>query len=163
MARLSLKSNPNTLDASSKENFLLQKYRTKWLFRNIKIFLKKMYDVKDNRQYHYELDLILNLQKEVENMEQIPKLYETEPMSLEEKVIYQVYTLHSCKFFWMVAELNVDENLAFGFANLNDDSNAEWGYISISEIMDCGAILERDWTPCKFSEAMAKINEKRGS
>ena len=62
----------------------------------------------------------------------------------------------------MIAELDKKENLAFGYANLNDDRFAEWGYISIEELIDNNARLDRDWKPCSFEEAQKIIKQYRG-
>lgn len=89
----------------------------------------------------------------------IPKLYETDGISLEKTIIYQKWDLKQVNFYWLVAELDRKENLAFGYANLNDDQFAEWGYISIEEILDNGAELDRSWKPCTFEEAQKRIQE----
>ena len=91
------------------------------------------------------------------NEVQIPGLYETESVALEEKTIFQRYEIKSIGFYWLISELDSDQNLAFGYANLNDDGMAEWGYISIAELLENGASLDRDWKPCKFQEALRKI------
>ena len=62
----------------------------------------------------------------------------------------------------MIAGLDKKENLAFGYATLNDDHFAEWGYISIKELIDNGASLDRTWTPVTFEEAVKRIKQYRG-
>ena len=89
----------------------------------------------------------------------IPKLYETDGIPFEKKTIHQKWDLKKVNFYWLIAELDRKENLAFGYANLNDDICAEWGYISIEELMDNGAELDRTWKPCSFVEAQ-KIIQK---
>ncbi|KAF6247122.1 hypothetical protein C6990_05425 [Nitrosopumilus sp. b3] len=59
----------------------------------------------------------------------------------------------------MIAELDVKQNLAFGYANLNDDQMAEWGYISVEELIDNGAIKDRNWKPVSFSDAQKMIKQ----
>ena len=55
------------------------------------------------------------------------------------------------------------ENLAFGYANLNDDQMAEWGYTCIEELIDNGAVRDRNWKPVLFPDAQKTIKEyKRG-
>ncbi|MBI3859795.1 MAG: hypothetical protein HY296_06140 [Thaumarchaeota archaeon] len=61
----------------------------------------------------------------------------------------------------MIAEMDREKNLAFGYANLNDDTFAEWGYISIQELLDNNAELDRGWRPCSYREAREKIAEER--
>ena len=53
---------------------------------------------------------------------------------------------------WFITEYDPEEELAFGFANLGDDQNAELGYISIRELKAIKSVhwmLERDryWEP----------------
>jgi len=38
---------------------------------------------------------------------------------------------------------------------------AEWGYISIKELIDNGAELEKSWEPCTFEEAQKRIQSKK--
>ncbi len=54
-----------------------------------------------------------------------------------------------------------EEDLAFGYANLNDDQMAEWGYISIKELLENGAELDREWKPCTYLETRRVAEEKR--
>ncbi|MFY3741849.1 MAG: hypothetical protein HMLIMOIP_002309 [Candidatus Nitrosomirales archaeon] len=42
---------------------------------------------------------------------------------------------------------------------MNDDVFAEWGYISMKELIDIGASPDRSWKPCTYLEAMKKIKE----
>jgi len=80
-----------------------------------------------------------------DSSEEIPALYATEDLPFEEKVIYQRYLLKRVGFYLLIAELDKKENLAFGYANLNDDQFAEWGYISIDELLENGAELDKEW------------------
>jgi len=93
--------------------------------------------------------------------EKIPKLYATENIPFEKKVIYQRYEIEMLGFYWLIAELDEKKNLAFGYANLNDDELAEWGYIDINELIENGAELDREWKPCTYKEAMNKISKER--
>jgi predicted AlkP superfamily pyrophosphatase or phosphodiesterase len=61
----------------------------------------------------------------------IPKLYETDFISPESKHIFAHFFVGSAD--WYIAEFDGDD-LFFGYANLGDDANAEWGYISFSEL-----------------------------
>ncbi|MEM3538447.1 MAG: hypothetical protein QW193_04385 [Nitrososphaerales archaeon] len=93
--------------------------------------------------------------------EDIPELYATEHVPFEKKIIYQRYQIKEIGFYWLIAELDRKKNLAFGYANLNNDMFAEWGYISIDELIDNGAELDRNWKPCTYKDAMKKIAEER--
>ena len=90
----------------------------------------------------------------------IPKLYETESVPLEKKIVCQRYQIKEIGFYWLVTELNSEENLAFGYANLNNDDFAEWGDIHIGELLD-RAVLDREWKPCTFADALKKIAEQQ--
>jgi hypothetical protein len=85
-------------------------------------------------------------------MKYIPQLGETEQTSIMDKMIYQKYEIDELDFYWLIAELDRTTNTAFGYANLGNDLEAEWGYISIEELLDNGANLVQDWKPCKFGE-----------
>ena len=79
-----------------------------------------------------------------DRLSKIPKLYETEHIPLQDKLIYLHFFIGGCD--WYIAEFD-GENLFWGFAILNDDfQNAEWGYISFSELksIKVGGWLEID-------------------
>jgi len=91
----------------------------------------------------------------------IPKLYATVRIPCEEKVIYQRYQIEALGFYWLIAELDKKKNLAFGYANLNDDELAEWGYIDINELLENDAELDKEWKPCGYKEALDKTSKER--
>jgi len=93
--------------------------------------------------------------------DKIPKLYATERIPIERKIICQRYQIKELGFYWLIAELDKEENLAFGYANLNNDQFAEWGYISIGELLENGAELDREWRPCTYKEAVKRIEEEK--
>ena len=65
-------------------------------------------------------------------LNKIPRLYETEHIPLNEKLIYMHFFIGGCD--WYAAEYD-GEDLFFGYAILNNDTqNAEWGYFSLSEL-----------------------------
>jgi hypothetical protein len=92
-----------------------------------------------------------------ERLDRIPKLYETENVSLRDKFIHLHFFIGGCD--WFVAEYDGDD-LFWGYAILNNDHQcAEWGYISFRELkgikikwleIDCE--LEEIWTVKKASE-----------
>jgi len=92
---------------------------------------------------------------------EIPKLYDTEDTPFEEKIIYRRYQIKEIGFYWLIAELDRKRNLAFGYANLNDDVFAEWGYISIDELLENGAELDREWKSCTYREAIKRIADEK--
>jgi hypothetical protein len=89
-----------------------------------------------------------------QQLDRIPRLYETEHIPAEEKLICLHFFIGGCD--WYVSEYDGDD-LFFGFVILNGDlENAEWGYISFAELqsisirgfeIDC----ETDWTIKKAS------------
>jgi hypothetical protein len=97
----------------------------------------------------------------VNEQTKVPGLYATENVPLDKKVIHQRYQMEGIGFYWLIAELDEKENLAFGYANLNNDSFAEWGYISIEELLENGAELDKTWKPCQYKDAKKKISEER--
>ena len=67
-----------------------------------------------------------------EQLSSIPRLYETESTPLPDKLIYLHFFIGGCD--WYIAEWD-GEDIFFGYAILNGDiQNAEWGYISFSEL-----------------------------
>ena len=67
-----------------------------------------------------------------ERLEQIPRLYETEHVSLQDKLIHLHFFIGGCD--WFVAEYDGGD-LFWGFAILNQDYDmAEWGYFTLSEL-----------------------------
>ncbi len=67
-----------------------------------------------------------------ERLAKIPKLYKPENIPLPDKVIYLHFFIAGSD--WYIAEFDGDD-LFWGYAILNgDDVNAEWGYISFSEL-----------------------------
>jgi len=88
-------------------------------------------------------------------------LYETEDVPLERKTIYRRYQIGPIGFYWLIAELDPLNNLAFGYANLNNEDLAEWGYISVGELLENGAMEDKEWEPCSFMDALTKIEKER--
>jgi len=69
-----------------------------------------------------------------ERLAKIPKLYETEEVSLKEKLIYLHFFIGGCD--WYIAEFDGHDRF-WGFAILNNDFQmAEWGYASFKELKD---------------------------
>jgi len=97
----------------------------------------------------------------------IPRLYETEEISLQDKLIHLHFFIGGCD--WYIAEYD-GKDLFWGFAILNGDlQNAEWGYISFGELkeiklanwleVDCE--LEDNWKIQKACE-IVKIRISHG-
>jgi len=93
-----------------------------------------------------------------ERITAMPKTYEQEGLG-DEAVVSLHYFTGSCD--WYITERDVDTDgegqiQAFGYANLGDDECAELGYISIPEILSCGAELDLHFTPCTLGQVRAK-------
>lgn len=56
-------------------------------------------------------------------------------------------------FNWLLAELDRKKNLAYGWACLNDEQNAEWGYIYLPDLEEINAVRDMNWIPIFFPEA----------
>src|SRR5512143_3111894 len=93
-----------------------------------------------------------------ERLKKIPRLYETENQPIKDKLIHLHFFIGGCD--WYIAEYD-GEDLFFDYAIFNQDyENAEWGYISFSELkeiklngwqeIDCE--LEEFWKVKKASE-----------
>ncbi len=66
-----------------------------------------------------------------EDLQSIPKLYETEHTPIEDKIVFEHFFIGGCD--WYLIE--TDGNICFGFAILNGDlQNAEFGYFSLDEL-----------------------------
>lgn len=90
----------------------------------------------------------------------VPPLYATEATPLAEKLLHLHYFVGACD--WYVAELDTTQpGLAFGYVDLGDPANAEWGYFDLAELASIAAehpsglrlVVERDldWTPVRFA------------
>jgi len=90
-----------------------------------------------------------------EKLNEIPTLYETDHISTKEKIIHLHFFFGASD--WFIAEFDNRETF-FGFVILNGDfENAEWGYISFSEIKSInfyGMQVDNDihWDVRKASE-----------
>lgn len=67
-----------------------------------------------------------------EQLDRIPRLYDTESIPLSEKAVHLHFFIGGCD--WYIVEYD-GEDLFFGYAILNGDiQNAEWGYVSFREL-----------------------------
>ncbi|MDY6904065.1 MAG: DUF2958 domain-containing protein [Thermodesulfobacteriota bacterium] len=89
-------------------------------------------------------------------LQAIPRLYETEHVTIKNKLIHMHFFIGGCD--WFVAEFD-GKDIFFGYAILNNDLyNAEWGYFSLSELKSIRIKgwqeIDRDlhWTTRKASE-----------
>lgn len=87
-------------------------------------------------------------------LEKLPKLYETEGVSLEDKMIHMHFFIGGSD--WYIAEYDPVDRLMFGYAILNNDLlNSEWGIIPYDELKELsigpGFEIDRDlhWKPAR--------------
>ena len=86
-----------------------------------------------------------------QRLSKIPKLYQTESVSLQNKLIYLHFFIGGSD--WYVSEFDGQDTF-WGFAILSGDYlNAEWGYFTFSELkainlrgMEIDCELEEYWT-----------------
>lgn len=96
---------------------------------------------------------------------QLPDLYATEETPAEEKIIKaRLFALGSAAT-WLIAEMDPESGLMFGYADLRGDGpdgGAEWGYASLDELEAltfCGiprVELDAHFTPKPFAQCVDK-------
>ena len=93
------------------------------------------------------------LTKEIET--KLPKLYETEGIELEDKVLQVKFFTPWSNWTWYGAEYNPETKEFFGYVQGLED---EWGYFNLGELEEIkgpyGLGIERDmyFDPIKFKE-----------
>ena len=99
-----------------------------------------------------------------DELSKLPAFYSTEEVPLKEKMIYMHFFIGGCD--WYATEYDPESEIFFGFVDLNDLQNAEWGSFSLQELCDLKVkFLEVDrdlyWTP-KQAKNIDKICEAEG-
>ena len=90
------------------------------------------------------------ISKEMVEVLKIPKLYETEGIATNEKIVYFKYIEPNTGWVWYLCELDFqDENkTAFGYVIGHEK---EWGYFSLVEMEAIYTIIRDDsFYPMKF-------------
>ena len=100
-------------------------------------------------------DKIVEMAQIIEGM---PVSYETDGQGME-AVVQLHYFIGS--WDWYITEKDVNKDgrgqlQAFGFADSEEGFGPEFGYISIKEIIRCGAELDLHWTPCTLRQIKEK-------
>lgn len=91
----------------------------------------------------------------LENYENIPKLYETDNISIEDKIIYAKLFNPVGAGTWYVAEADLETGDCFGYADI---LCGEWGYFNLIELsaldVGFGLGIEEDihFKPKRFEE-----------
>ena len=90
-------------------------------------------------------------------LEKLPRLYETENIPSEDKIIHMHFFLGGSD--WYMAEYSPKERIFFGYTILNQDYyNSEWGYTSLDEMVNLktsqGFEIDRDlhWKHKRFKD-----------
>lgn len=93
----------------------------------------------------------------IEQIRATPKLYEQEQKGMK-ALVYLHYFFNQSD--WYVSELNLEEDLAFGYVCLNGDHEmAEIGYFSISELVSIAVInIDLHWTYQTLEQAIQQSN-----
>ena len=63
----------------------------------------------------------------------VPAMNPESTVPLAEKKIYMHFFVGSCD--WYAVEWDVETREFFGYVNLGDDMNAEWGYFSLDKLI----------------------------
>lgn len=83
--------------------------------------------------------------------EVLPAFYTTEEVKTGDKIVGMHFFVGSCD--WWIVEYDLESDTAFGFVNLGDMNNAEWGYIYMPELREIklkGLIevdFDKHWNP----------------
>jgi len=98
-----------------------------------------------------------------EELAKIPKLYAQEGTHTRSKKVYLHFFVGNCD--WYITEFD-GEDIFFGFTDLGDPENAEWGYISFKELRDLKVSwlevdTDKHWQVKKVKE-VSKIVEAGG-
>lgn len=91
----------------------------------------------------------------------IPKLYATEKVDFQDKVMHaRLFALGSAAT-WLIAEYDPKEKIAFGYCFLGNPEDAEWGYVSVAELESLKFMgiprveLDAHFTPKPFKECIS--------
>ena len=100
-------------------------------------------------------------------IKQIPTLDETAEQGIDESFAYVKIFNPMGNHQWFITAYDPEQNLAFGYVNLNDPQMAELGYISMQELEEIklpfGMKLERDrgFSKTPLTEVMDAIQNGR--
>ncbi len=98
------------------------------------------------------------LPKEIEQT--LPKLYQTENIPTNEKILYIRYISIFSNWEWYVTEYDRDTKTFFGYVKGHED---EWGYFSLQEFEDINKenlqiIREESFKPITFKELQNELS-----
>lgn len=103
-----------------------------------------------------QLSVMISLKELVSKLNDIfnvinimPKVYEQEELESKKRKFYLHYFTASSDFYISEKDTSNEQLQTYGFVCLNGDKqNAEFGYISIIEIINAGAEIDLHFKPC---------------
>jgi len=99
----------------------------------------------EERQFFYD-----KLVEMAEIITKMPVTYETDGQG-DQAIVKLHYFTAGADFYITERDCEAEQLQAFGKADIFQDGG-EWGYISIVEILECGAELDLHWTPKTLAE-----------
>jgi len=105
-------------------------------------------------------DLLRDLDKKIAEM---PVTYDTDGMGDAAPVTLH-YFLGASDWYIVECDKEAEQHQAFGFACLNGDhENAELGYISIADLIDCGVELDLYYAPETIGIIKDRFGKRRAA
>lgn len=98
-----------------------------------------------------------------ERVRRMPVTYEQDGKG--DAAIAYLHYFHGSGCHWYITEKDVEDGVsqAFGFAVLNGDMmRAEYGYVSIEELVACDAELDLFYGPVPMSQVKATLHRRYG-
>jgi hypothetical protein len=106
-------------------------------------------------------ELIIKMESIINIINLMPKVYEQEELESDKRKFYLHYFTASSGFYISEKDLSNEQLQAYGFVCLNGDKqNAEFGYISILEIINAGAEIDLHFKPCLQTEILKEFKPK---
>ena len=87
----------------------------------------------------------------------MPRIYGQEGLG-DRAVVHLHYFTGSQDWYITERDTTSEQHQAFGLADFGDGF-AELGYISIAELIRCGAELDLHWTPCTLGECRRRQDD----
>lgn len=124
--------------------------------------LKSIYQGEESS---FALEVVKKLSEIITTM---PNTYESDGNGENQQIFHLHYFYANCDWYIIEKDCGNSEDdkksgleiggqyQAFGYANLGDDQNAEFGYISIKELIEYGAELDFHFTPITYKQLKSK-------
>lgn len=119
-----------------------------WIGRTQRMVLMRLVEGEEGEAY---VELLTALKARIEAM---PKTYETDAIDMKDKIVHLHYFLGSVDA-WIVEKdkgdgfHDIEQSQAFGAITTSGEKfrDAEWGYISIVDLIDNDVEIDLHWTP----------------